>query len=122
MADILVSHTNEDFSRVQELVKFLAAQDWTVWWNQEVVPGEAIDMATEDELRLEIENIDLRRLLAQAGIDAAEQRVLERLQRLLLEELHHKVKNTLATAMAIVTQSLRSAQDLEQFISMFLQP
>jgi two-component sensor histidine kinase len=70
-------------------------------------------VATEDELRLEIENVDLRRLLAQAGIDAAEQRVLERLQRLLLEELHHKVKNTLATAMAIVTQSLRSAEDLE---------
>ena len=70
-------------------------------------------MATEDELRLEVENVDLRRLLAQAGIDAAEQRVLERLQRLLLEELHHKVKNTLATAMAIVTQSLRSATDLD---------
>jgi hypothetical protein len=42
-------------------------------------------VATEDELRLEIENLDLRRLLAQAGIDAAEHKVLERLQRLLLE-------------------------------------
>ena len=48
-------------------------------------------VATEDELRLEVENLDLRRLLAQAGLDAADQKVAERLQRLVLEELHHRV-------------------------------
>lgn len=70
-------------------------------------------MSTEEELRLEIENLDLRRLLAQAGIDAAEQKGLERLQRVLLEELHHRVKNTLATVIAITSQSLRTADSLE---------
>jgi len=70
-------------------------------------------MASEDDLRLEIENVDLRRLLAEAGINAAEQKVAERLQRLLLEELHHRVKNTLATVMAITSQSLRTAESLE---------
>ena len=70
-------------------------------------------MASEDDLRLEIENLDLRRLLAEAGIHAAEQKVAERLQRLLLEELHHRVKNTLATVMAITSQSLRTAESLE---------
>lgn len=70
-------------------------------------------MTREDELRLEIENVDLRRLLAQAGIDAAEQKVVERLQRLLVGELHHRVKNTLATVMAIASQSLRTADSLE---------
>ena len=54
-------------------------------------------MTTDDELRLEIENVDLRRLLAQAGIDAAEHKAVEQLQRILVEELHHRVKNTLAT-------------------------
>jgi hypothetical protein len=49
-------------------------------------------VATEDELRLEIENVDLRRLLAHAGLDAADQKVAERLQRLVLEELHHRVR------------------------------
>ena len=49
-------------------------------------------MATEDELRLEVENVDLRRLLAQAGLDAADQKVAERLQRLVLEEPHHRVR------------------------------
>lgn len=66
-----------------------------------------------DEIRLEVENVDLRRLLAQAGIDAAEHKVAERLQRLVLEELHHRVKNTLATVMAIASQSLQSADSLE---------
>ena len=70
-------------------------------------------MTTDDELRLEIENVDLRRLLAQAGIDAAEQKVVEQLQRILLEELHHRVKNTLATVIAITSQSLRNAESLE---------
>ena len=69
-------------------------------------------VATEDELRLEVENVDLRRLLAQAGIDAADQRVAERLQRLVLEELHHRVQNTLAIVMAITSQSLRTAKSL----------
>ena len=57
--------------------------------------------------------MDLRRLLAQAGIDAAEHKVVERLQRVLLEELHHRVKNTLAIVMAITSQSLRAADSLE---------
>jgi two-component sensor histidine kinase len=69
-------------------------------------------MPTEDELRLEIENVDLRRLLAQAGLDAADQKVTERLQRLVLEELHHRVQNTLAIVMAITTQSLQTAKSM----------
>ena len=36
------------------------------------------------------------------------------MQRLLLEELHHRVKNTLATVLAITSQSLRTADTLEQ--------
>jgi len=71
-------------------------------------------VATEDELRLEVENVDLRRLLTQAGIVAAEHKVVEQLQRILLEELHHRVKNTLATVIAITSQSLRNAESLEQ--------
>ena len=67
-----------------------------------------------EEIRLETENTNLRRLLAQAGLDAAEHKVADRLQRMLLEELHHRVKNTLATVQAIVSQSLRSAENVEQ--------
>ena len=70
-------------------------------------------VTTEYEVQLEVENLDLRRLLTQAGMDAAEHKTVERLQRIVLEELHHRVKNTLATVMAITSQSLRAADSLE---------
>lgn len=70
-------------------------------------------MVSEKELRLDVENANLRRLLAQAGIDAAEHKVMEGVQRLLLEELHHRIKNVLATVMAIASQSLRNAKSVE---------
>ena len=74
---------------------------------------------------LEAENADLRDLLTQAkidaahqlakaGIDATENDAAKRLQRLLLEELHHRVKNTLATVIAITSQSLRTSENMEQ--------
>jgi two-component sensor histidine kinase len=56
--------------------------------------------------------LDAARLLAEAGITAIENEAAQRLQRLLLEELHHRVKNTLATIMAITSQSLRDADSL----------
>jgi two-component sensor histidine kinase len=69
-------------------------------------------MASEGEFKLELENATLRKLLEQAGADAAERDRAERLQRLILEELHHRVKNTLAIVQAIANQSVRTAVDL----------
>lgn len=85
----------------------------------------ANDFTSLKEDALEAENAGLRDLLTQAGVDAArllalagieatENEAAKRLQRLLLEELHHRVKNTLATVIAITSQSLRTAENLEQ--------
>jgi two-component sensor histidine kinase len=52
-------------------------------------------------------------LLAQAGIDAREREASDKLQKLILEELHHRIKNTLATVGAIAAQSLRNAASIE---------
>lgn len=57
-------------------------------------------------------DINTRGLLARAGIDAKERETSEKLQKLILEELHHRIKNTLATVSAIVSQSLRGEQGL----------
>jgi two-component sensor histidine kinase len=57
--------------------------------------------------------IDARELLAQAGIDAKEREAAEKLQKLILEELHHRIKNTLATVSAIASQSLRNVPGAE---------
>jgi two-component sensor histidine kinase len=62
---------------------------------------------------LEQAGIDARTLLAQSGIDAKEREAADRLQKLILEELHHRIKNTLATVSAIASQSLRTATSIE---------
>jgi two-component sensor histidine kinase len=58
--------------------------------------------------------INAKGLLAKAGIDAREREASDKLQKLILEELHHRIKNTLATVAAIVSQSLRSLEGAEQ--------
>jgi two-component sensor histidine kinase len=57
--------------------------------------------------------INTRSLLAKAGIDARERDASDKLQKLILEELHRRIKNTLATVGAIVSQSLRNLQGAE---------
>ena len=71
--------------------------------------------AENDSLRLLLEQagIDAKVLLAQAGIDAKERQAADKLQKLILEELHHRIKNTLATVSAIASQSLRTATSIE---------
>lgn len=68
-------------------------------------------VAENDSLRLLLEQagIDAKLLLAQAGIDAKEREAADKLQKLVLGELHHRIKNTLATVSAIASQSLRTA-------------
>jgi two-component sensor histidine kinase len=85
--------------------------------------GLASDPASPQEL-LAAENVSLRllltqaklsaaTLLAQAGIDAKEREAADKLQKLILEELHHRIKNTLATVGAIASQSLRHAPSMQ---------
>jgi two-component sensor histidine kinase len=71
--------------------------------------------AENDSLRLLLEQatIDAQLLLAQAGIDAKEREAEDKLQKLILEELHHRIKNTLATVSAVASQSIRTATSLE---------
>jgi two-component sensor histidine kinase/CheY-like chemotaxis protein len=80
-------------------------------------PGSTQEFLTaeNDSLRLLLEQagIDAKALLAQAGIDAKEREAADKLQKLILEELHHRIKNTLATVSAIASQSLRTATTIE---------
>src|SRR6201991_3075111 len=63
---------------------------------------------------LEQAGINARALLAQAGIKAEEREAADKLQKLVLGELHHRIKNTLATVSAIASQSLRTAASIEE--------
>jgi two-component sensor histidine kinase len=51
--------------------------------------------------------------IAGASRDLSERKQVEDLQRLLANELNHRVKNTLATVQSIVNQTLRGATDIE---------
>jgi len=72
-------------------------------------------LATEnDSLRLALEQagIDAKALLVQAGIEADEREAADKLQHLIHAELHHRIKNLLATVGAITNQSLRTATSI----------
>jgi len=58
------------------------------------------------------QNASLLKLLAQAGLDSAQRDIAERVQTVLTDELHHRMKNMLAMVTAIVRQSLRASADL----------
>ena len=58
------------------------------------------------------QNAYLRKMLEQAGLDAAARDVAEQIQSVLTDEIHHRMKNMLAMVTAIVRQSMRSATSL----------
>jgi two-component sensor histidine kinase len=79
------------------------------------VPPEEPLVVENASLRLLLARaeIDTGNLLAQAGIDAREREAADKLQKLILEELHHRIKNTLAIVSAIASQSLRNVPGAE---------
>jgi two-component sensor histidine kinase len=76
---------------------------------------EVILSVENDSLRLLLEQaeIDAQALLVQAGIEAGQRDAADKLQKLILGELHHRVKNTLAMVSAIASQSFRAAPSIE---------
>jgi two-component sensor histidine kinase len=72
-------------------------------------------LTTENDtlkLALEQAGIDAKALLVQAGIDAEQRDAADKLQNLIHAELHHRIKNMLATVGAITDQSLRTATSI----------
>ena len=76
---------------------------------QEVLAAENVSL----RLLLTQAKLSAETLLEQAGIDAKEREASDKLQKLILEELHHRIKNTLATVGAIASQSLRNAPSMQ---------
>lgn len=65
--------------------------------------------------------VDQGRVRRIAGIasDITEQKEAQQTQQLLIDELNHRVKNTLATVQAIASQTLRRASDAADFVETF---
>jgi PAS domain S-box-containing protein len=56
---------------------------------------------------------------SKVGRDITERKQAEKLQKVLIDELNHRVKNTLATVQAIASQSLAHAKNPTEFVSGF---
>ena len=76
---------------------------------QELLAAENVSL----RLLLSRAEVNAQVLLAQAGIAGKERDASDKLQKLILEELHHRIKNTMATVSAIASQSLRNAPNIE---------
>ncbi len=61
---------------------------------------------------LQLQNVYLKGLLEKAAAETIDREVAERIQTVLTEELHHRVKNMLTMVTAIVRQSMRTADSL----------
>ena len=48
--DVFVSYKAEDRSRLRPFVAALEAEGFTVWWDNEITPGETFRKAIRDEL------------------------------------------------------------------------
>ena len=62
--------------------------------------------------KLTAQNAYLTQMLKQAGLDAEARDVAERIQTVLTDEIHHRMKNMLTMVTAIVRQSMRTATSL----------
>ena len=62
--------------------------------------------------KLTARNTYLTEMLKQAGLDAQARDVAERIQTVLTDEIHHRMKNMLTMVTAIVRQSMRASASL----------
>ncbi len=71
------------------------------------------------ESRLQLEDFNGQRLVLESTRDVTAERAGERRMRLLLSELTHRVRNTLAVIQAMARHTLRNSQSKEEFVERF---
>jgi two-component system CheB/CheR fusion protein len=71
------------------------------------------------ETRIVLENLGGKRLALESTRDVTERKQWEKRQQLLLGELAHRVRNTLAVVQAIAHQSLRTSKSSQDFVDRF---
>src|SRR3984893_5420227 len=71
------------------------------------------------EAQLQLESFDGRRLVLESTRDVTDRKAWDKHQRMLLSELTHRVKNTLAVVQAIAHQTMRTHPGPEDFVTCF---
>jgi len=95
--------------------KLLAEGSWSGEVKHRTKDGRELTVET----RIVLETMDGRRLALESTRDVTERKQWEKRQQLLLGELAHRVRNTLAVVQAIAHQSLRTSKSSEEFVERF---
>lgn len=88
-------------------------------WNGELKHKAKDGRELTVESRIILESIDGRQLALESTRDVTEHKVWEGQQRLLLRELTHRVKNTLAVVQSIAHQTQRNSKSFDEFTERF---
>jgi two-component system CheB/CheR fusion protein len=111
----LLSSSGAGFSFADVRRELLEDGSWSGELTQRTKDGDILTV----ESRIQLENVDGHRLVLESTRDITERKAMEEHQRLLLAELSHRVKNTLAVVQAIAHQTQRSAHSTEDFVKTF---
>jgi two-component system, chemotaxis family, CheB/CheR fusion protein len=95
--------------------KLLAAGSWSGEIQHRTKDGRVLTV----EAQLDLETVDGRRLVLESTRDITQRKILEARQQLLLGELTHRVKNTLAVVQSIAHQTLKTSPSPEDFVERF---
>ncbi len=95
--------------------KLLRDRSWAGELRQKTKSGDELTV----ESRLQLENFNGRRLVLESTRDVTARRASERRLQLLLGELTHRVRNTLAVVQAIARHSMRNSKTKEDFAERF---
>ncbi|HKY94844.1 MAG TPA: HWE histidine kinase domain-containing protein, partial [Kiloniellales bacterium] len=88
-------------------------------WSGEVEQRTKVGRKLTVEARLDLEEVEGRRLVLESSRDVTERKALQERQQLLLNELTHRVKNSLAVVQSIAHQTLRTTPNPEEFNKRF---
>src|SRR5262249_28494714 len=111
----LLSTSGTDFSFADVRATLLAGGSWSGELTQKTKDGRLLTV----ESRVQLEAFDSHRLVLESIHDITERKEWERRQNLLLGELSHRVKNTMAVVQAIAHQTLRGTGSTEEFAQRF---
>ena len=88
-------------------------------WSGELTHTTKAGKEITVESHIELELLDGRRLVLESTRDITERKEWERRQQMLLSELTHRVKNTLAVVQSLAQQTLRHAPSQADFVERF---
>jgi two-component system, chemotaxis family, CheB/CheR fusion protein len=95
--------------------KLLAAGSWSGEIQHRTKDGRVLTV----EAQLDLETVDGRRLVLESTRDITQRKTLQTRQQLLLGELTHRVKNSLAVVQSIAHQTFRVSPSPEEFVERF---